>query len=191
MPIRLILVESTVLVWVVVEATLLFRDRARNKGHLDRDGGTRRLVVVGWFLAFIFANVIGNTSVGLSAWHFGAGHVPIGLALMWLGLGLRIWSVVTLGASFRTTVEVDSDQAVVSKGPYRWVRHPSYTGLLMIAAGYGIAGGNWVSLAILLVVPLATMLYRIRVEEAVLVEILGPAYVDYQQGTKRLVPGLW
>src|ERR1700722_15030260 len=120
---RLILLESTVLIWVLVEATLLLRDRARNKGHLDRDGGTRRLVVVGWFLAFVFANVIANTSVGLAAWHFEAGHVPIGLALMWLGLALRIWSVVTLGASFRTTVEVDQDQPVVSNGPYRWVRH--------------------------------------------------------------------
>jgi protein-S-isoprenylcysteine O-methyltransferase Ste14 len=110
---------------------------------------------------------------------------------MWLGLSLRIWSVVTLGASFRTTVEVDQDQQVINKGPYRWVRHPSYTGLLIIAAGYGIAGGNWVSLVILLVVPLTTMLYRIRVEEAVMAEVLGSSYLDYQQGTKRLVPGLW
>ena len=58
---------------------------------------------------------------------------------MWLGLALRVWAIATLGGAFRTTVEVEPGQTVVSSGPYVWVRHPSYAGLLLIVAGFGAA----------------------------------------------------
>jgi protein-S-isoprenylcysteine O-methyltransferase Ste14 len=98
---------------------------------------------------------------------------------------------VVLGASFRTTVEVDAGQPVVKRGPYRWVRHPSYTGVVVMMAGLALIDGTWLALAILLVVPTAVLIRRISVEEAVMTEVLGPAYTDYAAGTKRLVPGLW
>jgi protein-S-isoprenylcysteine O-methyltransferase Ste14 len=60
---------------------------------------------------------------------------------MWLGLTIRLWAIVALGRAFRTTVEVDAGQAVVSTGPYRWVRHPSYSGLLLIVTGFGLGTG--------------------------------------------------
>lgn len=84
-------------------------------------------------------------------------------------------------------MEVDPGQAVVDRGPYRWVRHPSCTGTLVISAGVGLTLGNWLSLAIIML-PLAAMLRRISVEETALTEILGQ---PYQARTKRLVPGLW
>jgi len=69
------------------------------------------------------------------------------LIVMWLGLAIRIWAIAVLGNAFRTTVEVDPGQRVVSTGPYEWVRHPSYTGLLLIVSGFGLAEGNWLALA--------------------------------------------
>ncbi len=213
-----ILVYLTLLAWALLEAGLLVRDQVRGKGGTARDQGTRRLSMIGWLVAFIVASSIAHHSAGHSGWAFGsgpagwafgtgpagwafgtgrsgwtigAGHLLIGLLLMWIGLAIRIWSVLTLGASFRTTVEVDADQQVVDKGPYRWARHPSYTGMLTIALGCGVALGNWLSLAILVVIPLATMLRRISVEEATLVDVLGQPYLEYQRRTKRLVPGLW
>src|SRR3954452_3949685 len=48
------------------------------------------------------------------------------------GLALRVWAIAALGSAFRTTVEVDPGQTVVSTGPYNWIRHPSYPGLLLI-----------------------------------------------------------
>jgi protein-S-isoprenylcysteine O-methyltransferase Ste14 len=96
-----------------------------------------------------------------------------------------------LGRSFRTTVEVDAGQQVGTGGPYRWVRHPSYTGILLIAAGLGLAGGTWPGLAICLVLPPVAMLLRIRVEEAALSRVLGEPYRAYRRRTKRLIPGLW
>jgi protein-S-isoprenylcysteine O-methyltransferase Ste14 len=80
---------------------------------------------------------------------------------------------------------------VVSTGPYRWVRHPSYTGLLLIVIGFGVGVGNWLALAICVVVPVPGMLRRIQVEEAELARVLGDPYRRYQTETKRLIPGLW
>jgi protein-S-isoprenylcysteine O-methyltransferase Ste14 len=114
-----------------------------------------------------------------------------GLLLMWAGLVIRIWAIVVLGRSFRMTVEVDADQQVVDRGPYRWVRHPSYSGILLLMAGLGLYYGNWPALLILLALPAGTLIHRISVEEAVLTEVMGPAYADYAARTKRLVPRLW
>jgi protein-S-isoprenylcysteine O-methyltransferase Ste14 len=110
---------------------------------------------------------------------------------MWVGLGTRVWAVAALGGAFRTTVEVDSDQAVVTTGPYQWIRHPSYAGLLLIVAGLGLAFGNWLSVAACLVLPPPALVWRIHVEEAELSRVLGDAYRAYQERTARLIPGLW
>jgi protein-S-isoprenylcysteine O-methyltransferase Ste14 len=125
-------------------------------------------------------------------WYFGStGLNAAGLLLMWLGLAIRIWAIVVLGRSFRMTVEVDADQMVVDRGPYRWVRHPSYSGILLLMLGLGLYYGVWPALLILLVLPTATLIHRIGVEEAVLTEVMGRPYADYAARTKRLVPSLW
>ena len=71
----------------------------------------------------------------------------LGLAVFAFGIAYRIWAVRTLGRFFRYTVVVDADHRVVEDGPYRRLRHPSYTGLLMAALGVGIALGNWLAIA--------------------------------------------
>ena len=93
--------------------------------------------------------------------------------------------------AFRTTIEVDPEQTVVSTGPYRWVRHPSYCGLLLIVAGFGLSTGNWLSLAACVVVPLPALVRRIHLEEAELDRVLGAAYRTYESGKARLIPRLW
>jgi protein-S-isoprenylcysteine O-methyltransferase Ste14 len=99
-----------------------------------------------------------------------------GVVVMWLGLALRVWAIAALASAFRTTVEVEPGQTVVSSGPYRWVRHPSYAGLLLIVAGFGAVLGNWLSLTACVVLPLPAILWRIHVEEAELNRVLGEAY---------------
>jgi protein-S-isoprenylcysteine O-methyltransferase Ste14 len=185
------LVPVTLVAWLAVEATLLLRDAARGKGSTDRDRGTRSLLVITWLVAFLGATAVSVWLRNGSLWNIGPGCRAVGLSLMWLGLALRIWSVVVLGSSFRTTVEVDAAQAVVDSGPYRWIRHPSYTGILLIAAGYGVTLDNWLSVVVLLTLTPVAILRRIAVEEATLAEVIGPPYVAYQQRTKRLVPGVF
>jgi len=188
-----IAVNLTTAAWLALEAYLWIRDRVRGKGSKERDAGTRGLVFLVSAGAAVAAALTTLAGAGHGpAWQFGSDGLDVaGMVVMWAGLALRIWAVVVLGASFRTTVEVDAGQPVVKRGPYRWVRHPSYTGVVVMMAGLALIDGTWLALAILLVVPTAVLIRRISVEEAVMTEVLGPAYTDYAAGTKRLVPGLW
>jgi protein-S-isoprenylcysteine O-methyltransferase Ste14 len=88
-------------------------------------------------------------------------------------------------------VEVNRGQKVVQKGPYRYIRHPSYSGIILFCLGYGLVAKNWLSLAIAVLLPTASLLYRIKIEEAALAKGIGPDYEAYQKKTKKLLPGIW
>jgi protein-S-isoprenylcysteine O-methyltransferase Ste14 len=175
----------TLAVWAVFELGVRVRERLGGRGGAARDRGTRVLIAITLGAAIACALVL-ESRAGTIGW-----YSIVGVVVMWLGLALRVWAVATLGRAFRTTVEVDSEQAVVSAGPYRWVRHPSYSGLLLIVIGCGAAAGNWLALAVCVVVPLPALLWRIRVEEAELTRVLDESYRNYQTQTKRLIPGVW
>ena len=179
-----VLTDVTLACWVVLEVSLRVRESVRGKGHSAHDRGTRVLVAVSIGAAVAVAAAARSDAPAV-AWQVA------GVVVMWVGLATRIWAVAALGASFRTTVEVDADQAVVTTGPYRWVRHPSYTGLLLIVAGFGLSRGSWLSLAACLALPLPAIVRRIHVEEAELNRVLGDAYRNYQAGTARLIPRVW
>ena len=121
----------------------------------------------------------------------GAAVFGAGLAIMVVGLVLRGWSIKTLGDYFTFTVMVSSDQPVITAGPYRALRHPGYTGILLACAGIGLASANWVGLAGAVLVPLVLLLIRIRIEEHALLATLGDRYRCYAAGHKRLVPLVW
>lgn len=187
-----VVVQLTMTAWLVLEAGLLIRDRIRGKGSAARDQGTLWLNIVIITAAVVAAGLLTGAVKNAGPWEFGSTGLSVaGLLVMWTGLAVRIWAIAVLGNSFRTTVEVDTSQRVVDSGPYRWVRHPSYTGIVLLMAGLGLVYGNAPALAILLVLPAGVLIHRIFVEEAVLTEVIGRAYADYAARTKRLVPGLW
>lgn len=182
------LADLTLACWALLEVALRVRERLQGKGSRARDRATRALIAMtlgaAIGLAFVARSVAPSARIPV------AGRAA-GVVVIWLGLATRVWAIAALGGAFRTTVEVDPGQAVVSTGPYKWIRHPSYTGLLLILAGFGLALGNWLSLAACLVVPLPAIVRRIEVEEAELNRVLGDAYRTYQSKTTRLVPRLW
>ncbi len=116
---------------------------------------------------------------------------PLGLLLFVLGLALRWWSIVHLGRFFTVDVAIAADHRVVDTGPYRVLRHPSYSGLLLAFLGFGMCLCNWLSVAVLLFPITFAILGRIAVEEAALRHSLGTAYIDYARRTRALVPGLY
>jgi protein-S-isoprenylcysteine O-methyltransferase Ste14 len=183
-----VLLDVTLAGWAVFELGLRVRESVQSRGATGQDRATRVLIAAAIGGAIVLALLTANR---VSALRIPGPHRPAGLVVMWLGLAIRVWAVAALGRAFRTTVEVDPDQAIVSSGPYRWVRHPSYTGLLLIVAGLGLAAGNWLALAGCVALPLAALLRRIRVEETELTRVLGQPYRVYRTKTKRLIPGLW
>jgi protein-S-isoprenylcysteine O-methyltransferase Ste14 len=86
---------------------------------------------------------------------------------------------------------VSPDQPVITSGPYRLLRHPSYTGILLVGAGVGLASANWAGLAAMTLLPLAVILWRIPVEEHALLATLGDRYRCYAARHRRLVPLVW
>jgi protein-S-isoprenylcysteine O-methyltransferase Ste14 len=180
--------QLTLAGWAVFELGLRVRERLQGRGGAARDRATRVLIAVTLGIAVAVAAVAASRGTGP---RIAGPYRAAGLIVMWLGLAIRVWAIATLGRAFRTTVEVDPGQAVVSSGPYRWVRHPSYSGLLLIVTGCGLAAGNWLALAVCAVLPLPALLRRIQVEEAELTGVLGDRYRAYQAQTKRLVPRLW
>lgn len=121
----------------------------------------------------------------------GAVAFAAGMVVLLAGLALRGWSFKALGQYFTHTVMVSSDQPVIACGPYRVLRHPSYTGIILAAIGIGLASANWADLVGLLLLTLTALLWRIRIEEAALLTTLGDRYRAYAAQHKRLVPLVW
>ena len=121
----------------------------------------------------------------------GAVTFVVGVVLAWLGLLLRWWSFLALGPYFTLLLKTSADQTVVDRGPYRVLRHPSYSGLLLAVLGCALALGNWVGLMTSLLVVFAAVAYRIRIEERALTATLGDDYRAFATSRARLVPFVW
>ncbi|MGH3621741.1 MAG: methyltransferase family protein [Sciscionella sp.] len=124
-------------------------------------------------------------------------HIPwvvafsVAIPVLWFGVGFRVWAIHTLGRYFRFVVHVQQGHKVVEHGPYRLVRHPSYSGLLLAIAGASLLVNNILGIVALLACVFAGAYYRIRVEERVLTRELGAEYSTYAAHTARLLPGVW
>ena len=113
---------------------------------------------------------------------------PVALLLMLGGLALRWVAILTLGRFFTVDVAIHSDHPVVDVGLYRFVRHPSYSGLMITFLGLGVFFGNWLSIIGLLVPTALGVANRVIQEERALLESLGPAYASYCARTRRFIP---
>jgi protein-S-isoprenylcysteine O-methyltransferase Ste14 len=186
-----IVLTSISVLWIAFEIWLVFIDRKQGKGNPGIDRGTRYLNFICIALGISGAAILN----GVSRFFFPGGRTStvfwIGLIIMLLGLSLRIWAVSTLGTSFRTTVETHVNQKVVKAGPYKLIRHPSYSGILLMCLGYGIAVQNWLSLTMAVFLPLSALIYRIHIEEVALLTSMGSEYGEYQRHTKKIVPWIW
>lgn len=176
--------------WFALEIVLVVRDLVRRRTRLASDRGTRGIVALSLGGSVFIGSLLGRWVPALDT-PASAAFAVAGLVVIWAGLAVRVWAVSALGGSFSTFVQVVADQAVVTHGPYRWVRHPSYTGLLLVVLGFGLGACNWASLLVCAVVPLLGLLPRIAVEESEMIRVLGERYRSYQRTTRRLVPGLW
>ncbi|GHO47928.1 methyltransferase family protein [Ktedonospora formicarum] len=175
--------------WAVIEVILAIRQliHVHAGAHL-KDKGSRVVVSVTLGLGILlclrlpFAVPATNitSAINLIAW--------FGIALIYAGLAFRLYAVVVLGRYFTPSVAVVADQHVVENGPYRLIRHPAYTGLLIMFLGFGLSSTNWLSLLAIMGCGSIGLSYRIYVEERVLQEHLGQPYREYMRRTKRLIP---
>jgi protein-S-isoprenylcysteine O-methyltransferase Ste14 len=154
-----------------------------------QDRGSRWLVIAGVWSSVMLG--FGLASAGRTV-AFTVGRpafLAAGIALMIAGMVLRWSAIHTLGRSFTVDVATQPGQQVIDRGPYRWVRHPSYSGSLLTIVGVLLACANPLAFAGLVPVLIAYA-FRIHVEEQVLSKDLGEAYRAYMRRTRRLIPFL-
>jgi protein-S-isoprenylcysteine O-methyltransferase Ste14 len=172
------------------EWSIRFRSRL-NHGGTPQDRGSIYAVIVTCLLgvgaAFFIADNVHSTALDVARWPIFA----VGLAIILSGIALRQWSVLALGTFFTVQVQVREGQTVVDTGPYRYVRHPSYTAIIMSFVGIGVALENWLSLLVLFVIPTVGLIVRIRVEERALLAALGEPYRQFSESRSRLIPKVW
>jgi protein-S-isoprenylcysteine O-methyltransferase Ste14 len=166
------------------------RRRGSRGAAVRQDRGTRIVVGLAGYLsiatAIVIAKVPGLRDYANNWWTLG-----LAIAIVLTGAGLRDWSILTLGRWFRREVTIEPGQKLVRRGPYRVLRHPSYTGLALIFAGFGLAVGSWLGAAAALLILVAGMLPRIRVEERALATTFGAEYTEYASTRARLLPHVW
>lgn len=162
--------------------------RRHRAGATERDGGSLVLL-----LALLALSLV---SAGIAAWLLPSaaiihGRVFVfgaGVALILIGMALRAYAIRALGRYFVITVAVEPNQQVVESGPYRLIRHPSYTGALLALLGIALALTNWASLAAIILGNAVGFGYRVMVEERALSCALGQSYSVYMRRTRRLIP---
>ncbi|HEX3271907.1 MAG TPA: isoprenylcysteine carboxylmethyltransferase family protein [Ktedonobacterales bacterium] len=178
-------------IWVGPEEARGWRWRGRNGGASVADRGslyvTIGMIALGVLAALACALLLPGAAI---IWNRET-VFWVGIALMLIGVSLRSWAVRTLGRYFLPVVAVRADQQVVRDGPYRLIRHPTYSGALITLLGLGLTLTNWAVLVVLLGCALAGLAYRVRVEEQALLQALGQSYREYMAQTTRFVPFLF
>lgn len=189
-PVWFALFQASVVAWVLLEVWIFGRDRRAVRGErADRGSLWGMIALIGGGVFVAFSAVRGAPGArieGLQPW-----GLAVGVALMWLGIALRSWAVLTLGAFFRVKVVLHDQHRLVTAGPYARLRHPSYTGAILTMLGAGLALGNWVSLAAISVGAVLAFGLRIRVEEAALRSRFGPEWAAFAAHRWALIPFVW
>lgn len=169
------------------EAALAIWKRAGAKASAGKD---RRSLGLLWLV------------IGLSLWagfilraRVPAGQMPyplpcylIGLTLFLVGLFIRWFAIIYLGRFFTVNVAIADDHHLITTGPYRYVRHPSYTGALVIFFGFGLCTLNFYALAAIFIPICAAFLWRIHVEEQALRDAFRDRYETYSRETGTILP---
>jgi protein-S-isoprenylcysteine O-methyltransferase len=172
------------LVWFVCER--LFTRRSR-PGNIFKDRGSA-ILVISVQIACIYLGIVAAYRLPDCLFPALPAVRICGLCIYVLGFILRFYSIFYLGRFFTTSVTIAADHRVIDSGPYRFIRHPSYTGIFMLYLGICLCIGNWATTLIIIVPIFCAFLWRMHVEEIALREALGEPYANYMKRTKRLIP---
>ena len=173
--------------WILPEV-IAWRAKRSTDSSKARDQGSLTLIAVLWWIGmamdFSVSLLLPQAAISWKR----TSLFFVGICLMLLGIALRWYSAAVLGRYFTFDVAIQSGQVLVEAGPYRYIRHPSYSGALLTLLGFGLALGNWAGLAAALSCMGFAYAYRIPVEEAALTSALGEGYKQYMRRTWSLVP---
>lgn len=184
-----------ILLLYAIQSEIRFGSRARTHRTGASDRNSTSVVSLSAAVPVLgFALAMKSSSAWVPHW-FSAAVIPglplvawFGVVLGALGLGLRLAAVLTLRERYTRTLLVQSEHTIERNGPYSWVRHPGYLGSLLCLNGIALASGNIITLIASLPATVAAYSYRVKVEDAMLVERFGDAYAGYRRQVGGLFP---
>ena len=183
------LVFWAVYVWSFLPEMKVVRGGVEGVKSADsKDSGSLKVLLGGMWIALTLGFFLSFVRVG--SFPPGA-RIPVfvaGVVLLILGSLLRRWCFRTLGQYFTGDVKARADQPVIRTGPYRFVRHPSYTAGIMMFTGIGLALGSWLSFLLITIASIATYWYRVTIEERALLGTIGEQYASFMKERKRFIP---
>jgi protein-S-isoprenylcysteine O-methyltransferase Ste14 len=178
------------IIFFASELGLLIFRRAKSNGiSNNRD---RRSLLILWVIISLSLTA-GPWVAAYGIWEIGDYDRVffIGMIIFIIGFAVRWMAIYQLGKMFTVNVTITEGHTLKTSGLYKIVRHPSYTGLLLIIAGLGVCLNSWASFLILLVPSFIALNYRITIEEKALTEEFGTQYDNYKRRVKRLIPGMY
>jgi len=184
----IVVINVCLFYYLATEIVLSIRTKRGTDNEIDR--GTQQLVWILIASCFIIAWIPVILDFGrlliLGEW-----LTWVGVAVMICGIIFRQYVIAILGKFFTAQVQIQANHELIKAGPYRYIRHPSYLGILILALGLGIALANWISLLLCIVLPLIGIMRRIKVEEKELEKYFGKQYQDYRRSTRAFIPYIY
>ncbi len=111
----------------------------------------------------------------------------LGVGLIWVGIGIAIWARYHLGEYWSARITIKVDHKLIDSGPYTYIRHPIYSGILLALIGTALAVGNWRGVIAFFLI-LVVYVLKARREESLLTRELGETYREYRNRTGMLIP---
>jgi protein-S-isoprenylcysteine O-methyltransferase Ste14 len=170
------------ILWMLIELRISKKD-VNTEGKRTADFATCQLYGSGQALTFLTALWFPSFWRTPNAAHF------IGISIFLIGVCYRVWAIRTLGQFYSHRVRTAAQHRIVVTGPYRFMRHPAYAGMLIANAGICLYFINRVTLCVFLFILMPAILLRIVIEERTLFEING--YAEFAEKRKRLFPAVW
>ena len=176
-----IIIVLIYLFWIVFESTISIKER--DKGEKTSDFGTLEFYAISQALTFLSALWFDSIWPSPSFAHF------LGLIVFLFGICFRLWAIITLGHYYSHIVREIDDHKIIDSGPYKYIRHPAYAGMIVAHFGIVLYFFNLVTLLIFFLALIPAIILRIFVEEKTLFRI--ERYSDYARNRKRLIPLIW
>jgi protein-S-isoprenylcysteine O-methyltransferase Ste14 len=172
---------STYLLWIIIESKVSIKEM--DKGKETHDFGTCELYAMGQ--AAVFLSALWFKSV----WQSPNIFLLLGFLIFLFGGIYRLWAIRTLGKYYSHIVRKVDGHKIVDSGPYRFIRHPAYAGMILANLGIVIYFFNLTTCTIYFFVFIPAIVLRILVEEKTLFSIDG--YSKFAKERKRLIPAIW
>ncbi len=172
-----------------VERRLRIGKEAKSWKPGQHDKGSQKVLEIGFaivLLIFVIAPVLNYFHIGRldPEWLIGG----IGIIVMITGIWIRYWSAKTLGEYYTRTLLIKERHLIIDLGPYRFIRHPGYLGIIIAFIGAALGMNNEFAIVIIPIILIIMYGYRIKTEENMMKRTFGQAYTEYMKRSRRIIP---